>query len=43
MRFYRLLNAAKYAVIGAFEQRLPAYTYSRAARHSLDEGHDWRK
>lgn len=43
VRSYRLLNAAKYAVIGAFEERLPAYAYSRAEWRELGEGHDWRK
>ncbi|WP_063046447.1 RipA family octameric membrane protein [Nocardia pseudovaccinii] len=43
MRSYRLLNSAKYAVIGAFEQRLPAYAYSRAEWVALGEGRDWRK
>ncbi|MEV6867800.1 hypothetical protein AB0M44_43315 [Streptosporangium subroseum] len=43
MRSYRLLNAAKYAVIGAFEERLPAFAYSRAEWQALGEGRDWRK
>ncbi|MFJ8645903.1 hypothetical protein ACIRNI_07245 [Streptomyces sp. NPDC093546] len=43
IRSYRLLNAAKYAVIGAFEERLPAYAYSRAEWQALGEGKDWRK
>lgn len=29
VRSYRQLNRAKYAVIGAFEERLPAFAYSR--------------
>ncbi|MEV5884008.1 hypothetical protein AB0L74_14990 [Streptomyces sp. NPDC052020] len=43
IRSYRLLNAAKYAVIGAIEERLPAYAYSRAEWKALGEGKDWRK
>ncbi|MEU7279028.1 hypothetical protein AB0A69_09655 [Streptomyces sp. NPDC045431] len=43
IRSYRLLTAAKYAVIGAFEERLPAYAYSRAEWQALGEGRDWRK
>ncbi|MET7902511.1 hypothetical protein ABZS86_13910 [Streptomyces sp. NPDC005355] len=43
VRSYRQLNAAKYAVIGAFEERLPAYAYSRAEWGALGEGHDWRR
>ncbi|TQF02361.1 hypothetical protein E6W39_08825 [Kitasatospora acidiphila] len=43
VRSYRQLNAAKYEVIGALEERLPAYAYSRAEWVALGEGHDWRK
>ncbi|MFI9029536.1 hypothetical protein [Streptomyces sp. NPDC053560] len=43
VRSYRQLNAAKYAVIGAFEEKLPAYAYSRAEWGALGEGRDWRK
>lgn len=43
VRSYRLLNAAKWAVIGAFEERLPAFAYSRAEWKQLGEGRDWRR
>ncbi|MGW3208678.1 RipA family octameric membrane protein [Streptomyces sp. NPDC001135] len=43
VRSYRQLNGAKYAVIGAFEERLPAFAYSRAEWGALGEGRDWRK
>lgn len=43
VRSYRQLNAAKWAVIGAFESRLPAYAYSRAEWAELGEGEDWRR
>lgn len=43
VRSYRLLNTAKYAVIGAFEERLPAFAYSRAEWKQLGEGRDWRR
>lgn len=43
VRSYRQLNAAKYEVIGALEERLPAYAYSRAEWGALGEGQDWRK
>jgi hypothetical protein len=42
VRSYRQLNAAKWAVIGAFEEKLPAYAYSRAEWGALGEGRDWR-
>jgi hypothetical protein len=42
MRSYRQLNAVKYAVIGALEERLPAFAYSRAEWGTLGEGRDWR-
>lgn len=40
VRSYRQLNAGKYAVIGALEQRLPASPYWRAEWHALGEGQD---
>ncbi|GAB3576953.1 hypothetical protein GCM10027445_41800 [Amycolatopsis endophytica] len=43
VRSYRQLNSAKYAVIGAMEERLPAYAYSRAEWTALGEGRDWRR
>ncbi|WP_208615138.1 RipA family octameric membrane protein [Streptomyces caeruleatus] len=43
VRSYRQLNSAKWAVIGAFEERLPAYAYSRAEWGALSGGNDWRK
>ncbi|WP_019068609.1 RipA family octameric membrane protein [Streptomyces hokutonensis] len=43
VRSYRQLNTAKYEVIGAFEERLPAFAYSRAEWGALGEGRDWRK
>jgi hypothetical protein len=43
VRSYRLLNSAKYKVIGALEERLPASAYWRAEWVALGEGKDWRK
>lgn len=43
VRSYRQLNGAKFAVIGALEERLPAYAYSRAEWIALGEGRDWRR
>ncbi|MFI7006829.1 hypothetical protein [Streptomyces sp. NPDC050145] len=43
IRSYRQLNSAKWAVIGALEDRLPAYAYSRAEWGLLGGGSDWRK
>jgi hypothetical protein len=43
VRSYRQLNAAKYMVIGALEERLPAFAYSRAEWGALGEGRDWRR
>ncbi|MFE7438052.1 hypothetical protein ACIPH4_07570 [Streptomyces tendae] len=43
VRSYRQLNRAKYAVIGAFEERLPAYAYSKGEWGALGEGRDWRR
>ena len=40
IRSYRLLNAAKYAVVGALEERLPASPYWRAEWRALGEGKD---
>ncbi|MFE0172393.1 hypothetical protein ACFWZ2_08760 [Streptomyces sp. NPDC059002] len=40
VRSYRHLNKVKCAVIGAMEERLPAYAYSRVERAFLGEGHD---
>ena len=40
LRSYRQLNAAKYAVIGALEQRLPASPYWGAEWTALGEGKD---
>ena len=38
VRSYRQLNAAKYAVIGALEERLPASPYWKAEWNALGEG-----
>ncbi|MGW7521800.1 RipA family octameric membrane protein [Streptomyces sp. NPDC054796] len=43
VRSYRQLNGAKFAVIGAMEERLPAFAYSRAEWRALGEGKDWRR
>ncbi|MEW2805656.1 hypothetical protein AB0929_00760 [Streptomyces massasporeus] len=43
VRSYRQLNFAKWAVIGALEERLPAFAYSRAEWKASREGRDWRK
>ncbi|MEV7283022.1 hypothetical protein AB0O01_00375 [Streptomyces sp. NPDC093252] len=43
VRSYRLLNGAKFTVIGALEERLPAYAYSRAEWRALGEGRDWHR
>ncbi|HZN77067.1 MAG TPA: hypothetical protein VFC00_36035 [Micromonosporaceae bacterium] len=40
IRSYRQLNAAKYVVIGALEERLPASPYWRAEWTALGEGRD---
>jgi hypothetical protein len=40
VRSYRQLNAAKYAVVGALEERLPASPYWRAEWKALGEGKD---
>jgi hypothetical protein len=43
VRSYRLLNGAKYEVIGVLEERLPASPFWRAEWTALGEGKDWRK
>jgi hypothetical protein len=40
LRSYRLLNTAKYEVVGALETRLPASPYWRAEWMALGEGKD---
>jgi len=40
VRSYRLVNTAKYKVIGALEERLPASPYWRAEWLALGEGND---
>ncbi|MER7270390.1 hypothetical protein ABT344_19060 [Micromonospora carbonacea] len=40
LRSYRQLNSAKYVVIGALEERLPASPYWRAEWKALGEGRD---
>jgi hypothetical protein len=40
VRSYRQLNSAKYAVIGALEERLPASPYWRAEWQALGRGED---
>ena len=43
VRSYRLLNGAKYSIVGLLEQRLPASPYWSAEWRALGEGKDWRK
>lgn len=43
LRSYRQLNSAKFQVIGALEERLPASPYWRAEWFALGEGRDKRK
>lgn len=43
VRSYRQLNSAKFKVVGALEERLPASPYWRAEWVALGEGEDWRK
>ncbi|MFB6563943.1 MULTISPECIES: hypothetical protein [unclassified Streptomyces] len=43
VRSYRQLNAAKYTVIGALEERLPASPYWKAEWKALGEGRDASK
>jgi hypothetical protein len=40
LRSYRQLNAAKWTVVGALEERLPASAYSRGEWKALGEGND---
>ena len=40
LRSYRLLNSAKYEVVGALEERLPASPFWRAEWWALGEGKD---
>ncbi|QTJ68017.1 hypothetical protein HYG77_22165 [Rhodococcus sp. ZPP] len=40
VRSYRLLNSAKYQVVGALEERLPASPFWRAEWWALGEGND---
>lgn len=40
VRSYRLLNGAKFRVVGALEERLPASPFWRAEWWALGEGHD---
>jgi hypothetical protein len=43
VRAYRQLNGAKWAVVGALEERLPAYQFSRAEWDTaLSRGKSWR-
>jgi hypothetical protein len=43
VRSYRQLNTAKWAVVAAFEERLPAGPYWRAEWRALGEGRDRQK
>jgi hypothetical protein len=43
VRSYRLLNGAKYRVVGALEERLPASPFWRAEWWELGEGRDPRR
>ena len=43
VRSYRQLNTAKFKVVGALEERLPASPFWRAEWIALGEGEDWRK
>lgn len=42
VRSYRLLNTAKYNVIGILEQRMPASPYWRAEWEQLGRGKSWK-
>ena len=42
VRSDRQLNSAKYKVVGALEERLPASPYWNAEWKALGEGRDWR-
>jgi hypothetical protein len=41
VRSHRLLNSAKYEVVGLIEKRLPSSPYSSAEWKALGEGKDW--
>ena len=43
VRSYRLLNTAKYKVVGALEERLPASPYWKAEWETLGKGEDPKK
>ncbi len=43
VRSYRLLNSAKFQVVGALEERLPASPFGRAEWTLLGQGRDRRK
>lgn len=43
LRSYRLINSAKFKVIGLLEKRLPASPFWSAEWKALGEGKDWRK
>jgi hypothetical protein len=43
VRSYRLLNTAKFQVVGALEERLPASPFWRAEWNLLGEGKDRRR
>jgi len=43
VRSYRQVGAAKYLVVGALEERLPASPFWRAEWHALGEGRDRRR
>src|SRR4051812_19878761 len=42
VRSYRLLNGAKFKVVGLLEKRLPASPYSSAEWKALGEGQSWK-
>jgi hypothetical protein len=43
VRSYRLLNSAKFEVVGVLEERLPASPFWREEWRKLGEGRDWRR
>src|SRR5262245_6084004 len=43
VRSYRLLNGAKFMVVGLLEEQLPASPFWRAEWTALGEGKDWRR
>jgi hypothetical protein len=43
VRSYRLLNSAKFKVVGLLEERLPSSPFWRAEWTALGEGRDWRR